>query len=81
MGGPVVVWSLTATSGSVRESELVLATEGCFINCHEVVVVVEFVNSWEVSVLLALDLPATRIRVSEAEFVGILILEQMSEDT
>ncbi len=55
--GPVVVCSLTATVGSVRESEFELTTEASvqFKDSDEVVVVAELVNSWKVSVLFLLE--------------------------
>ena len=44
------------------------------------VIVVELLNSWEVSVLHALEWQV-RICVSENEFVGKLIFQHMSKDT
>ena len=43
-----------------------------FIDRDEVVVVAEFLNSWEVSVLLVIDFATTRIRVSVLELVSLL---------
>ena len=56
-GGPVVAVSLSATISSVRKGELVLSIAGWlqFNDSHEVVIVVELVNSWKVTVLLLLD--------------------------
>jgi hypothetical protein len=46
-GGLVVAWFPTATIGSVRKSELELTFWE--IDSHEIVVVVKFLDSWEVS--------------------------------
>ncbi len=75
--------SLQATIRTVRKSKSVLNFVNGLqnIDSHEIVVVAVIVNNWEVSVLLAHDLPTTRFGVSEAEFVGKLVLQHMSEDT
>ena len=53
--GPVVFTSFRATISTILESELILGIE-YFIDSDQVVIVVELVNGWEVSVLLvALD--------------------------
>ncbi len=80
-GGPVVAVSLSATISSVRKNELVLTLVDWFllIDSDEVVIVAEFIDGWEVSILLSQDRPGG-IRVSDVES-GKLILEHMSEDS
>ncbi len=68
--GPVVALSLTATISSVRKGELVLALVGYFIHSDKVVIVVELLNGWEVSVLLFLDW-IVRITESVGEFLSL----------
>ncbi len=80
-GYSVVVCSFSATIGSVRESELEMINVGRFIYYHEVVVVAELLDGWEVSVLLAVLDWHARFGVSEVEFVWKLILQHVSEDT
>ncbi len=52
MGGPVVLWSLSAAIGSVRKSELEPIFANNFIDRDKVVIVAEFVYGWEVSILM-----------------------------
>ena len=52
--GPVVFRSFRATISTITQSELVL-TRKYFIDGDKIAFVVELVDGWEVSVLLALD--------------------------
>ncbi len=60
--------------------ELILVGWLQFNDSDEIVFVAELFDCRKVSVLMLLDW-RVMIRVSEAEFVGILILQHMSEDT
>ena len=53
-GFPVVIRPFGAAISSIPQNELVLNI-GYFIDGDQVVVIVELVSGWEVSVLLALD--------------------------
>ncbi len=81
-GGDVVARSLSATIGPVRKSELELFFVGWLQlnDSDEIVIVTKLLECRKVSVLMLLDW-RVRIRVSEAEFVGILILQHLSEDS
>ena len=53
--GPVVFKSLSATISTIPQSELELTSIGYFIDGDKVVFVVELVDGWEVSVLIAIE--------------------------
>ena len=61
--GPVVALSLSATISSVRKSELEFSFFGWlhFNDSNDIIVIAEFFDSWEVSVLAAHNLATTRI--------------------
>ncbi len=65
MRGPAVYVSLRVTICTVLQSELELTSQAYLFDSDEVVIVVEFVYGREVPVLLALDLPTTRLGISE----------------
>ena len=50
--GPVVAYTFCATISTILQSELVLIME-YFIERNNIVVIIELVDCWEVSVLLA----------------------------
>ena len=77
---PVVVRSLSGTVSTILESELVLIHVGYLIHSDKLVIVVELVDGWEVSVLLFAIVMTIRMRESEAKY-GKLILQYISEDT
>ncbi len=82
-GGPVVTLSLSATVSTILKCELVLVpVDWLRLNdSDKIVIVAEFLDGREVSVLLAVLEWQVRIRVSVAEFGWKLILQNMSEDT
>jgi hypothetical protein len=65
-GGPIVFGSLCATISTILQSELVLNIE-YFIDSNKVIVVVELLVGWEVSVLLAALEWCVRIGISYGE--------------
>ena len=67
--GPVVCFSFCATISTILQSELVLVIIEYFIERNNIVVIIELVDCWEVSVLLALDWQV-RIRKSVSEFLS-----------
>ena len=77
---PVVVRSLSGTVSTILEGELVLIHVGYLIHSDKLVIVVELVDGWEVSVLLFAKVMTIRMRESEAKY-GKLILQYISEDT
>ncbi len=79
-GDPFVALILGAAIGSVRKDELVPTSVGFFINCHEVVIVAELLDSREVFVLLAVLEWRLRIRVFPKQKLGDLALQNASED-
>ena len=50
---PVVLGSVCTTISTIPQNKLVLNFTGYFIDCDQVVFVVELADGWEVSVLLA----------------------------
>ena len=71
--GPVALISFCATKGSIPQSEPVLRTIGYFIESDKVIVVVELIDGWEVSVLLT-PYWKVRFRVSPTQNFGKLVL-------
>ena len=67
MAGPVVCVCLRVTICTILQSEIELTIVAYFFDSDKVVVVVEFVDGWEVPVLLAHDLASIRIGISEHE--------------
>ena len=66
---PVVTHPFGAAIGSIPQSELVLDIVGYFTDGDKIVFVIELVDGWEVSVLLAVDW-FVRFCVSPGQFVG-----------
>jgi len=71
--GQVVFCYFCAAIDSIFQSELVSTIE-CFIDGDKIVFVVELVDGWKVSVLLAAPDRHVRIRVSPVQFFGKLVL-------
>ncbi len=80
-GGPS--GSRIATLGSISKSECEIISILTFFDREEIVVIAELLDCGKVSyIMLQVKLGwSDKFRVSEAEFVGILILEHVSEDT
>ena len=70
---PIAFGSFCATSRSIPQNELVLTKVGYFIDRNKVVFIVELVDGWEVSVLLAALDWRIRIRISIQQDNGKLV--------
>ena len=84
MGGPVVLWSHRAPLiCSVRKGELELKVIAYVIDRDKVVIVVEFVYGWEVSIFIRKQkwVASNRSWVSPEQFAGKLVLENAPKDT
>ena len=64
--GPAVFRSPRAAASSIPQHQLVLTVVD-LLHSDQIVIVVELIRGWEVSVLLALDLPATSLSHSVLE--------------
>ena len=79
-GKKYVAGSHTVIISSVRKSKLKHSTIEYFIDSHEIVIVIELLDGWEVSVRLAVFEWFVKIRVSLKQKLGDLALQNASED-